>query len=62
MDEHYTEEGLTFDDLLLVPSYSEVMPFQVEVSTYLTPAIKLNVPLISAAMDTVTDSRMAIPR
>ncbi len=60
MSEHYIEEGLTFDDLLLVPSYSEVMPFEVEVSTYLTPAIKLNIPLISAAMDTVTEAKTAI--
>lgn len=60
MSENHIEEGLTFDDLLLVPSYSEVMPFEVEVSTYLTPSIKLNMPLISAAMDTVTESKVAI--
>src|SRR5208282_5532513 len=60
MRENHIEEGLTFDDLLLVPSYSEVMPFQVEVSTYLTPSIKLNMPLISAAMDTVTEAKTAI--
>jgi IMP dehydrogenase len=60
MSENHIEEGLTFDDLLLVPSYSEVMPFEVEVSTYLTPSIKLNTPLISAAMDTVTESKVAI--
>jgi IMP dehydrogenase len=52
--------GLTFDDVLLVPSYSEVLPDQVEVGTRLTPEIALNIPLISAAMDTVTESRMAI--
>ena len=52
--------GLTFDDVLLLPKYSEVLPDQVELSTYLTPALKLNIPLISAAMDTVTESRMAI--
>ena len=60
MNEQYIEEGLTFDDLLLVPSFSQVMPFEVEVSTLLTPAIKLNIPLISAAMDTVTESKTAI--
>ncbi len=53
-------EAYTFDDLLLEPAYSEVLPKDVDVSTYLTPAIKLNIPLISAAMDTVTESRMAI--
>jgi IMP dehydrogenase len=52
--------GLTFDDVLLVPSYSEVLPDQVDVSTHLTPEISLNIPLLSAAMDTVTESEMAI--
>ncbi len=60
MNEQYIEEGLTFDDLLLIPSFSQVMPFEVGVSTLLTPAIKLNIPLISAAMDTVTESKTAI--
>ena len=45
MNEQRIEEGLTFDDLLLIPSFSEVMPFETEVSTHLTPAIKLNIPL-----------------
>ncbi len=54
------EEALTFDDVLLVPAYSEVLPKDVDVSTYITPKIKLNIPLLSAAMDTVTESRMAI--
>jgi IMP dehydrogenase len=54
------EEGLTFDDVLLVPAYSEVLPKDVDVSTYITPKIKLNIPLLSAAMDTVTESKMAI--
>ncbi|WP_462323837.1 IMP dehydrogenase [Desulfoplanes sp.] len=52
--------GLTFDDVLLVPNYSEVLPDQVNLASYLTPSLKLNIPLISAAMDTVTESRMAI--
>lgn len=53
-------QALTFDDLLLVPAYSEVTPDMVNVSSMLTPNIKLNVPFISAAMDTVTESAMAI--
>ncbi|WP_461834818.1 IMP dehydrogenase [Desulfothermus sp.] len=52
--------ALTFDDVLLLPDYSEVIPSEVDVSTYLTPQIKLNIPIISAAMDTVTEARMAI--
>ena len=52
--------GLTFDDILLVPEYSEVLPDMVDTSTWLTPEIRLNIPLLSAAMDTVTESRMAI--
>ena len=53
-------EGLTFDDILLVPRKSSVLPREVDISTYLTSEIKLNIPLISAAMDTVTESSMAI--
>ncbi len=53
-------EGYTFDDVLLLPQYSEVLPHNVDVSTYLTKNIKLNIPLVSAAMDTVTESRLAI--
>lgn len=53
-------DGLTFDDVLLVPSYSEVIPSQVDVSSFLTPEISLNIPFCSAAMDTVTESRLAI--
>ncbi len=53
-------EGITFDDVLLVPAYSEVIPNQVDVSTYLTKKIKLNIPFMSAGMDTVTEHRMAI--
>jgi IMP dehydrogenase len=54
------EPAYTFDDLLLVPAASNVVPSEVDTSTYLTPAIKLNIPLISAAMDTVTEYRTAI--
>lgn len=53
-------DGITFDDVLLVPSYSEIIPNQVDLSTYLTKKIKLNIPLMSAGMDTVTEHRMAI--
>lgn len=53
-------EGITFDDVLLVPAYSEVIPNQVDLTTYLTKKIKLNIPLMSAGMDTVTEYRMAI--
>jgi len=53
-------KGLTFDDVLLLPAYSEALPDEVDVSTWLTADIKLNIPLLSAAMDTVTESRMAI--
>ena len=53
-------EGITFDDVLLVPAYSEVIPNQVDLSTYLTKSIRLNIPMMSAGMDTVTEHRMAI--
>lgn len=52
--------GLTFDDVLLIPQYSEILPSEVNISTFLTKNIKLNVPIVSAAMDTVTESAMAI--
>ena len=52
--------GLTFDDVLLLPAHSQVLPKEVELSTHLTRTIKLNIPLLSAAMDTVTESRSAI--
>jgi IMP dehydrogenase len=54
------QTALTFDDILLVPQHSTVLPYQVDVSTRLTRHIRLNVPLVSAAMDTVTESRLAI--
>jgi len=53
-------EGYTFDDLLLIPQYSEVLPHEVDVSTWLTKKIRLNIPIVSAAMDTVTEARLAI--
>ncbi len=53
-------EGITFDDVLLVPAYSEVIPNQVDLSTNLTKSIRLNIPMMSAGMDTVTEHRMAI--
>lgn len=53
-------DALTFDDVLLVPQRSSVLPDQIEVGTFLTPRIRLNIPLVSAAMDTVTESRLAI--
>jgi IMP dehydrogenase len=59
-DPRILQEGLTFDDVLLVPDYSEVHPSKTNIRTRLTNAIELSVPLISAAMDTVTESRMAI--
>lgn len=58
--EKIVKEGLTFDDVLLVPAHSEILPHEVDTATYLTKDIKLNIPLISAAMDTVTEANMAI--
>lgn len=56
----FAKEGLTFDDVLLVPAHSEVLPKEVNLSVNLTPKIKLNIPMISAGMDTVTEAAMAI--
>jgi len=56
----FVGEGLTFDDVLLQPGKSEVLPKDVKVNTYLTKKIRLNIPLLSASMDTVTESKMAI--
>ncbi len=58
--EKFLGEGLTYDDVLLVPAYSEVLPREVNVSTLFTRDIKINVPVVSAAMDTVTESHLAI--
>jgi len=60
IDKKFLEMGLTFDDVLLVPGKSSVLPREVDISTYLTPEIKLNIPIVSAAMDTVTEASMAI--
>ncbi|MBQ3665378.1 MAG: IMP dehydrogenase [Lachnospiraceae bacterium] len=57
---HIVGEGITFDDVLLVPGYSEVTPNMVDLSTNLTKTVKLNIPMMSAGMDTVTESKMAI--
>ena len=59
-EDKFGPEGLTFDDVLLTPRKSDVLPKDVDVSTYLTKNIKLNVPIISAGMDTVTETKMAI--
>lgn len=59
-EEKFVKEGLTFDDVLLIPAHSDVLPNQVDVSTKLTKDISLNTPLMTAAMDTVTEARMAI--
>ena len=53
-------DALTFDDVLLLPAYSQVLPSEVSLETRLTRDIKLNIPLMSAAMDTVTEARLAI--
>ena len=53
-------DGLTFDDVLLIPAYSEVLPKTVELKTLFSRNIELNVPFVTAAMDTVTESQMAI--
>jgi IMP dehydrogenase len=55
----FLSDGLTYDDVLLIPAYSEVLPRDVDTSSYLTKTIKLNVPIVSAAMDTVTNSKLA---
>ena len=56
----FTGEGLTFDDVLLVPAYSQILPRDVDIKTLLTKTITLNIPMLSAAMDTVTEAQLAI--
>lgn len=58
--DRFTKEGLTYDDVLLIPAYSEILPREVEISTKFSRNISLNIPIVSAAMDTVTESTMAI--
>ena len=53
-------EGLTFDDVLLMPAYSQVLPRETDISTKLTKSLKLNIPMLSAAMDTVTEASLAM--
>jgi len=60
VDERFIQEGITFDDVLLIPARSKVLPRDVDISTLLTSQIGLNIPIMSAGMDTVTESRMAI--
>ena len=60
MDKRFEKVGLTFDDVLLIPNKSEVLPSQVEVSTRIAPQTEMNIPILSAAMDTVTESRLAV--
>jgi IMP dehydrogenase len=60
MSDNHFPLGLTFDDVLLVPAYTDVLPKDIDVATQLTPSIRLNIPLMSAAMDTVTESHTAI--
>ena len=59
-EEKFGKEGLTYDDVLLIPAESSVLPADIDLTTYLTASIRLNIPLITAAMDTVTESEMAI--
>src|SRR5450830_759334 len=60
MDDKFAREGLTFDDVLLIPGKSDVLPHDVDLGTQLTRSIHLNIPIVSAAMDTVTESTMAV--
>src|ERR671927_666004 len=60
LDRKFAKEGLTFDDVLLVPAESRVLPNDVSTATQLTRGIRLEIPIVSAAMDTVTEARLAI--
>ena len=59
-NDKFIGEGLTYDDVLLVPAYSKVLPRETNLSTKFSRNIQLNIPIVSAAMDTVTESKMAI--
>ena len=59
-EDRFSKEGLTYDDVLLVPAYSEILPRDTDTSSFITREIKLKIPVVSAAMDTVTESRLAI--
>lgn len=59
-EDKFAREGLTFDDVLLIPAESQVLPSTVDVSTWLTRKVRMNIPIVSAAMDTVTETRLAI--
>ena len=60
VSDKFLGEALTYDDVLLVPAYSQVLPREVDISTQLTRNIRINAPLVSAAMDTVTEKQLAI--
>lgn len=60
MSDRFAKEGLTFDDVLLIPQKSDILPKDIDITTQITKKIKLNIPFVSAAMDTVTESRLAI--
>ena len=60
IEDRVLTEGLTFDDVLLVPAYSEVLPREVDITTRFSRNIRLNIPIVSAAMDTVTEAPLAI--
>ena len=60
LEERFIKEGITFDDVLLMPARSKVMPRDMDISTKVTPTIRLNIPIMSAGMDTVTEFRMAV--
>ncbi|MBD0338300.1 MAG: IMP dehydrogenase, partial [Thermoleophilia bacterium] len=60
LDRKFAQEGLTFDDVLLVPAESDVLPNEVSTRTRVTSGIELAIPVVSAAMDTVTEARLAI--
>ena len=61
MQERIAYQGITFDDVLLEPAFSEVVPKDVDVRTYLTRNIRLNIPIVSSPMDTVTESELPSP-